>query len=71
MLRPESAGGLSVSQPASAMAAAIAADARSERTKGRRFNVKLPRPNRLPQAFATQIVTRKESPSQGATADAD
>jgi len=59
-----------VSQPASVMAAAIAADAKSERTKGRRFNVKTP-PDRLPQAFCDSIVTRKDSPSQGATADAD
>ena len=41
MCRPEMVGA-SVSQPPSAMAAAIAADAKSERTKGRRFNVSSP-----------------------------
>ena len=39
----------SVSQPASANAAAIAADAKSARTKGRRFNRKLPRPLGFPK----------------------
>jgi hypothetical protein len=40
---------LSVLQPASANAAAIAADAKSARTKGRRFNRKLPRPLGFPK----------------------
>jgi hypothetical protein len=40
---------LSVLQPASANAAAIAADAKSARTKGRRVNRKLPRPLGFPK----------------------
>jgi hypothetical protein len=42
---------LSVSQPASATAAKIAADARSERTSGRRFKPETPPPKGYPNAF--------------------
>src|SRR5262245_7799255 len=54
---PTSGGPLSVLQPASATAAANAADASSARTKGRRLNDDSPR-LRLPQAFPLLIVTR-------------
>jgi hypothetical protein len=40
---------LSVSQPPSATAARIAADAKSERTSGRRFKPKLPRLKGFPE----------------------
>src|SRR5215510_2348897 len=50
--RPPTDGVPSVLQPASAIAAAIAADARSVRTKGRRFKPGTP-PNRLPHKKAS------------------
>src|SRR5262245_59330264 len=53
----------SVSQLASANAAASAADAKSARNKGRRFNRKLPPPARLPQASGP-IAIRK-TPTAG------
>jgi hypothetical protein len=52
-----------VLQPASAIAAAIAADAKSARTKGRRFNRRPPN-TRLPQAFPRSIATPDQRPQQ-------
>src|SRR5262249_45373453 len=66
MCRPLTAEGVpSVSQPASASAAAIAADAKSARTEGRRFNRNRPPSAQLPQASPLPNRLSEDCPSQG------
>jgi hypothetical protein len=61
MWRPLTAGVPSVLQPASAIAAAIAADAKSARTKGRRFNRRSPQPLGFPKPFPAQSLPRTKT----------
>src|SRR5215467_13728963 len=54
--------GLSVSQPASSSAAAIAAEASNGRTNGRRFNPKLPRPKAFPGPYSSIVILMRSKP---------